>query len=94
VPLGQKAFFTSCYGTELHSCKTIQGSQKVLSGTPGQVDFPVGQVTFPCHLSVTGKGLSVVCQSSHKKENTNQHALSWKSYLSEGKAGIHILSEP
>ena len=27
-----------------------QGSKKVLSGRPGQVDFCVGQVTFPTHL--------------------------------------------
>ncbi len=32
-------------------CKvTYQGSPKPPSGRPGQVDFPVGQVTFHAHL--------------------------------------------
>ena len=28
----------------------VQGSKKVPSSCPGQVDFCVGQVTFPTHL--------------------------------------------
>ena len=46
-----------------------QGSKKVLPGCLGQVDFPVGQVTFHSHLP-NGQGpRQVVCQLNHKKSN-------------------------
>ena len=37
-----------------------QGSQKVPSRPPGQVDFSSEQVTFPCHLS-DGERLTESC---------------------------------
>ena len=41
--------------------KGYQGSKKVPSGCPGQVDFPVGKVTFHSHLP-NGQGpRQVVC---------------------------------
>ena len=46
-----------------------QGSKKVPSGCPGQVDFPVGQVTFHSHLP-NGEGpRQVICQLNSKKSN-------------------------
>ena len=46
-----------------------QGSKKVLSGCPGQVDVLVGQVTFHSHLP-NGQGpRQVVCQLNCKKSN-------------------------
>ena len=45
------------------------GSKKVPSGCPGQVDFPVGQVTFHSHLP-NGQGpRQVICQLNRKKSN-------------------------
>ena len=44
------------------SPRPLQGSKKVPSGCPGQVDFPVGQVTFHSHLP-NGQGpRQVICQ--------------------------------
>lgn len=72
------------------------------SVTLGQVhvNFPVRKVTFSSRLSVTGKGfhvnmstINIVCQSSHKKENTNKHDMSQEIYLSEGKCAIQIFFE-
>ena len=37
------------------------GSKKVLSGCPGQVDFPTGQVTFHSHLPDEQGLRQVVC---------------------------------
>ena len=46
-----------------------QGSKKVPSGCPGQVDFPVGQVTFHSHLP-NGQGpRQIICQLTCKKGN-------------------------
>ena len=46
-----------------------QDSKKVPSGCPGQVDFPVGQVTFHAHLP-NGQGpRQVICQLNCKKSN-------------------------
>ena len=44
---------------------TKQGSQNVPSGPP------MGQVTFPCHLSDE----KAVCQLSHTKESKTKHAI-------------------
>ena len=44
--------------TGIHHCKKVaqqQGLKKVLSGGPGQLDFCVGQVTFPTPLP-SGQG--------------------------------------
>ena len=47
----------------------LQGSKKVPSGCPGQVDLPVGQVTFHSHLP-NGQGpRQAICQLNHKKSN-------------------------
>ena len=47
----------------------LQGSKKVLSGCVGQVDFPVGQVTFHSHLP-NGQGpRQVISQLNRKKSN-------------------------
>ena len=47
----------------------LQGSKKVPSSCPGQVDFPVGQVTFHCHLP-NGQGpRQVICQLNCKNSN-------------------------
>ena len=46
-----------------------QGSKKVPSDCPGQVDFPVGHVTFHSDL-LNGQGpRQVICQLNHKKSN-------------------------
>ena len=40
----------------------LQGSEKMLSGCPRQIDFPAERVTFHSHLPI-GQGLGqVVCQ--------------------------------
>ena len=47
----------------------MQGSKKVPSGCPEQVDFPVGEVTFHSHLP-NGQGpRQVIFQLNHKKSN-------------------------
>ena len=41
----------------------------MLSSCPGQIDFPVGQVTFHSHLP-NGQGpRQVICQINYKKSN-------------------------
>ena len=51
--------------TQDHVCPRSQGSKKVPSGHPGQVDSPSGQVAFHSYLS-NGQGIrQIVCQLSH-----------------------------
>ena len=73
-----------------------QGSKKVPSGCPGQVDSPIGQVTFHSNLPWQGPR-QVICQLNRKKSNLriaqgkqNLRA----SVLSIGQAGIQVFSEP
>ena len=52
----------SIFGQLSPTC--TQGSKKVLSGRPGQVDFCVGQVTFPTHLP-DGQGYGHLAAPEH-----------------------------
>ena len=66
--------------------------KKVLTGFQGEVDLPLGQVTFILTLPV-GKGLGkVVCQLHQNlvtcKKSPGQ--AKFDSYLSEGQAGIQF----
>lgn len=77
-----------------------QGSRKVPSRPPGQVDFSSGQVTFPCHLS-DGQGLTESClpvKSYKGKQKQAFHCAGQaksESYQSEGgETGIQIFFEP
>ena len=57
------------FSQERDSKERIQGSKKVPSGSPGQVDIPVGQVTFHSHLP-NGQGpRQVICQLNRIKSN-------------------------
>ena len=74
----------------------LQGSKKVPSGCPGQVDFPVGQVTFHSHLP-NGQGpRQVICQLNRKKSNQRLHPgqAKFESYLSKGQVGIQVFFDP
>ena len=58
-----------------------QGSKKVPSGCPGQVDFPIRQVTFHSHLP-NGQGpRQVICQLNRKKSNLR---------LAQGKQNLRV----
>ena len=46
-----------------------QGSTKVLSTRPRQVEFPAGQVTFHRHLPNKQRLGQVVCQQNKKRVN-------------------------
>ena len=46
-----------------------QGLTKVPSGCQGEVDFPVGQVTFHSHLPKGQEPRQVICQLNCKKGN-------------------------
>ena len=56
-----------------------QGLKKALSGCLGQIDFPVGQVTFHSHLPDVQGIRQVVCQLNHEKS---------KLRLAQGKQNL------
>ena len=54
----------------------IRAKKKVPSGSPGQVDFPYGQVTFHSHWSNVQGIWQVVSQLNHfKKQQARQAKL-------------------
>ena len=58
-----------------------RAKKKVPSGCPGQVDSPVGQVTFHSHLP-NGQGpRQVICQLNRKKSNPRARATCPKGKL-------------
>ena len=57
---------------QLVDCSITQGSQKAPSGPPQQVNFVVGQVTFPYHMS-DGQTFTVMFPSQVKKESKTKH---------------------
>ena len=62
-----------------------QSSKKVPSSCLGQVDFPVGQVTFSSHLP-NGQGpRQVICQLNRKKSNLR---------LAQGKQNLRATKCP
>jgi len=73
-----------------------QDSKKVLSGRPGQVDFPPGQVIFRSLLPVRQEIRQVICQlngnniKSQSKLRLAQGKQNFRSYLSQGQAGIQV----
>ena len=78
------------------STKRGQGSKKVPSGCPGQVDFPVGQVTFHSHLP-NGQGpRQVICQLNCQKSNLRlaQGKQNLRATCPKGKLKFKFSFEP
>ena len=50
----------------------LQDSKKVPSGRPGQVDFCVGQVTFPTHL-LEGQGYGQAARELQYRSRVTYH---------------------
>ena len=72
-----------------------QGSKKVLSSCPGQVDFPVGQA-FHSHL-LNGQGpRQVICQLNRKKNNLRitQGKQNLRATCPKGKLEFKFFSSP
>ena len=80
-----------------NSGRTLLGSKKVSSGCPGQVDFPVGQVTFILTCPM-GKGPGKLSANEIVKRvtycKTCPGQAKFQSYLSKGQAGIQVFFEP
>ena len=73
-----------------------QGSKKVPSGCPGQVDFPFRQVTFHSHLP-NGQGpRKVIYQLNHKKSNLRlaQGKQNLRATCPKGKLEFKFFSRP
>ena len=80
------------------SCSLLkkQGSKKVPSGCPGQVDFPVRQVTFHSHLP-NGQGpRQVICQLNCKKSNLRlaQGKQNLRANCPKGKLEFKFFTSP
>ena len=74
----------------------LQGSKKVSSCCPGEVDFPVGQVTFHSHLP-NGQGpRQVICQLNRKKSNLRlaQGKQNLRATCPKGKLEFKFFSSP
>ena len=76
--------------------KGVQGSKKLLSGCLGQVDFPVGQVTFYSHLSIGQRPRQVICQLNCKKSNLRlaQGKQNLRASCPKGKLEFKFFSSP
>ena len=73
-----------------------RAKKKVLSGCPGQVDFPVRQVTFHSHLP-NGQGpRQVTCQLNYKKSNQrlDQGQQNLRATCPKGKLEFNFFSSP
>ena len=81
-------------GREINSNKfLLQGSKKVPSSSPGQVDFLAGQVTFKAHLPNKVKNNwssnRIINQEKQKVALTKQN---YESCLPQGQAGLQDFS--
>ena len=65
----------------------------MLSGCPGQEDFPSGQVTFHSHLPAGQWNKRAVC---HLKDQTKTcpGQAKFESYFFQEQAGIQVFFEP
>ena len=83
-------------GGTIFSCVVGQCSKKVPSSCPGQVDFPVGQLTFHSHVP-NGQGpRQVICQLNCKMSNLTlaQGKQNLRATCPKGKLEFKFFSSP
>ena len=73
-----------------------QKKSKQMSPGPGQVDFPVRQVTFHSHLPNGQRPRQVICQLNCKKSNLRlaQGKQNLRATCSKGKLEFKFFSSP